>query len=998
MAFIRWKALLIVSLICVCGVARTIAQENGFLFRDIGLSEEFDDRIITLTEKDHAGLLWFVTNDGLYRYDGNETIRFDRNSNPAISHSTITDILADSRDNLWIAGLDGLTRFDLKAWNAVRVKVAAARNPGIREVNIQSLGEGIDGRIYAGTRDGKLYRVANDSLELVTDIAEPFHGQFRLAAIYTITEPYPGELWLATEIGKMIRIRVTGDRFSQPEYFGLPEFEGWGIRDVYFHPSGKSLLNVPQHGLYVFDTHAGTMERLSPAGAKDLGKNGVAFFAPFGRDSTLIFTNRADIGKEKLFVYDFVKDTTTMRLISYPEYMNDNHIDWFENKGNTLLMSLNNLIVQLVPAKHLFKTMLTDAVAINSIRSIYKHPGGRLYVGSYKDRFLSIDEKTGEKIAESNQFVYDILHWNADTLLLSTEGDGLFWYEMNKRKLTPLVLHPARSGLHPPQTYMTTLTRAGRESVWVGTYTGLLLVNPYTHTYEPIKDDVLVQTKILSTVENNGKLWIGTPTGLAEWDKDTDTLHYRISDSPVYCIIRVGAEFWLGTEGKGILILDSDGRIKDTIDNSGGLTNNTVYGLVSEGQHVVAATQNGMSIINRKTKRIRNYSRLDQLPASEFNHRAVFHAGDTVYLGTINGLVRFSVANESTLLNEVSPKDIPLAVTRLTTERSGTGTQHHYAFPYLKENGIVIEASTRYFSIGFGGWSEYTEGLQYFYRLDSQTDWYPLGNRQEIAFVETPPGDYRLELMAQLPDGQQAGAMLQVPLVVKPAFHQTVWFKALVLLAIGLLIWSVFRYREHVMRKEKKMRVKIASDLHDEVGSSLTRIYFQADSLSVKPYPGDGKQLQQIADTSKEALLTMSDMVWSIDSRFDTVKDLVIRMKDYVYKLREELDAVYRFDIHGDYTSRPVSQIIRQNLFLIFKEALTNAIKYGDGSEITIELALERAIRLRVTNRYATGDGRIADQQGGRGMQSMQQRAAKMGGQLSCTAEDGVFQLTLIVT
>ncbi len=997
MASIRWKAPLIVSLICLCGVVAAIAQENGFLFRDIGLPAEFDDRIITLTEKDQAGLLWFVTNDGLYRYDGSETIRFDRNSDPAIPHSTITDILADRGDNLWIAGLDGLTRFDLKTWNAVRMKTGAVKQPGLSEANIQSIGEGIDGRIYAGTRDGKLYQVVDDSLALITDITEQFRGQFRLAAIYTIMEPYPGELWMTTEIGKMIRVRVNEGRFSPPEYFGLPEFEGWGIRDVYFHPSGRCLFNVPQHGLYVFDTHSETMERLSPAVASDLGKNGVAFFAPFKADSVLIFTNRADIGKEKLFVYDFIKDTITMRLISYPEYMRDNHIDWFENKGNTLLMSLNNLIVQLVPANQLFKTMLTDAVAINSIRSIYKHPGGRLYIGSYKDRFVSIDEKTGEKIAESNQFVYDIHHWNADTLLLSTEGDGLFWFEMNKRKLTPLVLRPARSGLHPPQTYMTTLTRTGRESVWVGTYTGLLLVNPYTQTYEPVKDDILAQTKILCTVENNGKLWIGTPAGLAEWNMDTDTLHYRISGSPVYCIIRVGTEFWVGTEGKGIFILDRDGRIQDTIDNSGGLTNNTVYGLVAEGRQVVATTQNGMSIIDRQTNRIRNYSRLDQLPASEFNHRAVFHAGDTVYLGTINGLVRFSLNDETALLNAAPSKDIPLTVTRLTTEHSGTGTQRHYAFPYLKENAIVVEPGTRYFSIGFGGWSEYARGLQYFYRLDNQTDWYPLGSRQEIAFVETPPGDYQLELMARLPDGQQAGATLQVPLTVKPAFHQTVWFKVLVLLAIALLIWSVFRYREHVLQKEKKMRVKIASDLHDEVGSSLTRIYFQADSLSAKQYPGDGRQLQQIADTSKEALLTMSDMVWSIDSRFDTVKDLVIRMKDYVYKLREELDAVYRFDIHGSYTSRPVSQIIRQNLFLIFKEALTNAIKYGDGSEITIELDLEHSIQLRVSNRYSAGNSHMADRQGGRGMQSMQQRAAKMGGRLSCTAEEGVFRLTLVI-
>lgn len=988
------KQLVFFSLLCYALCA--FSQENKFLFRDIELPESFDDRIITLTEKDHAGLLWFVTNSGLYRYDGNEIIRLDRNSSPAIAHSTIADILADRNGNLWIGGLDGLTRFDLKTWRPIRIKTESS----VREANIQAIGEGVDGRIYAGTRDGKLYQVADDRLVLVTDIKKYLGDQFRLTAIYTIREPYPGELWLATEIGKLIRVKVNGDRFSKPEYFGLDEFAGAAIRDVHFHPSGKCVFNVPQRGIYLFDTRTGAMERVIPEGAEDLGKKGMAVFAPFGEDEVLIFTNQADIGKEKLFTYDFRTDTVTMQTVSYPEYLKDNHIDWFENKdNNTLLMSLNNLIVQLVPAKKLFKTMLTDAVAVNSIRSIYKHPGGKLYVGSYKDRFISVDENTGEKTVLSNHFVYDILPWNADTLLLSTEGDGLFWYEINRQRFTPLTLRPHRAGLHPPQNYLTTLARAGRKSVWVGTYTGLLLVDTYAQTYQPIRDDVLAQTKILGTMENDGKLWIGTPAGLVEWDRRTDALTYLTRGEPTYSITAVGTEFWVGTEGRGILILDAYGRVKDTIDNSRGLTNDIVYNIEAEGRHVAAATQNGLSVINRETGRIRNYSRLDQLPASEFNHGSAFHRGDTVYLGTINGLVRFSINEANTRLNAALPEHIPIYVTSLTTESNGDGTRHHYSFPYQRADGIAIEAGTRYFSIGFGGWSEYARELQYYYRLGSQTDWHPLGNRQEIAFVEMPPGDYRLELAARLPDGQQAGSILQVPLVVKPAFYQTIWFKVLVSLIVAAAIWGVFRYREHVLRKEKKMRIKIASDLHDEVGSSLTRIYFQADSLSSDHLPATngGKQLQQIANTSKQALLTMSDMVWSIDSRFDTVEDLVIRMKDYVYKLREELDIAHRFVVQGDYESRALSQIVRQNLFLIFKEALTNAIKYGDGSEVVVELNLEHSIRLTVTNRYSGSNGHIADRQGGQGMQSMQQRAAKMGGAFSYTAEGGVFRLELVI-
>lgn len=981
----------------MCSALYGAAQEGRFLFRDIKLSEEFNGLIITHIEKDNAGLLWFVTTSGLYRYDGNEAIRFDKDSHPAIAYGTITDLHVDQQDNLWIAASDGLTRFDLKNWEMTPIKTDSVGEQGPRKVNVQAVGADADGRIYAGTRNGMLYQVADDSLALIMDISMHLEDRFRLNAIYNVEEPYPGELWLSTEVGKMVRIRMDGSGFAPPEFFGLDEFEGAAINDVYFHASGKCLFNVPQHGLYLLDTHTGSINRLMPDGAEDLARNGLAFFTAFNEDEVLVFTNQADIGKEKLFVYNFQKGATAVQAIPYPEHLKDNHIDWFKNTGGSLLMSLNNHIVQLVPAKRLFTTLLADAVAINSIRSIYKHPGGRLFIGSYKDRFVSIDENTGEKVVEGNQFVYDILHWNADTLLLSTEGDGLLWYEIKRRRLTPLTLRPEQEGGHPPQRYMTTLTRAGRESVWVGTYTGLLLVNPYQKTYRPVRDDLLAQTKIFDVRENGEKWWIATASGLAEWDSRTGSLTYLIDQELIYCITPVGDEFWVGTDGKGVLILNRDGQVRDSISYIDGLTNDVVYSLRAEGQHIIAATQNGLSVIERVGRRIRNYSRLDQLPANEFNHAAAFSQADTVYLGTVNGLVRFSANGAMELENNWLPEQIPIYVTSLTTGQSNNGTQHHYAFPYQNGGDIVIEAGTRYFSIGFGGWGEYARELQYYYRLDNQSDWYRLGSRQEITFVEMPPGDYDLQLTARLPDGQQIGSVLQVPLLVKPAFHQTAGFRVLVMLALVAAVWSIFKYRENMLQKERKMRIKIASDLHDEVGSSLTRIFFQANTLSANqpPEKKEGKQLELIADTSKQALLTMSDMVWSIDSRFDTMKDLVIRMKDYVYRLREELDFDYRFEEVGEVESGKVSQEVRQNLLLIFKEALTNAIKYGDDSGITISLRMVPSIRLEITNQYTEKDRKVADWQGGRGLENMKIRAERIGGMLLLTDENDRFQLTL---
>src|SRR3546814_11882126 len=92
------------------------------------------------------------------------------------------------------------------------------------------------------------------------------------------------------------------------------------------------------------------------------------------------------------------------------------------------------------------------------------------------------------------------------------------------------------------------------------------------------------------------------------------------------------------------------------------------------------------------------------------------------------------------------------------------------------------------------------------------------------------------------------------------------------------LVALVCRYREIQLQKERRLRIKIADDLHDEVGSSLTRIWHQA-SQSI-PVMEQRKPLRAISETSREAIATMSDIVWSIDARFDTLRDLIMRIKE----------------------------------------------------------------------------------------------------------------------
>lgn len=993
---------LITFLFLLCSVLGTFAQNKGFLLHDIKLPDSFSDRVISLAEKDNAGLLWLVANGGLYRYDGNEIIHFNRESDPAIPQKSVNALLTDQQNNMWIGTNNGLIRFDLDAWKATAIRIPNADTTAQPPVlNISCIEQGIDGTIYAGTRDGRLFRVAGDSLVKLLDIHKDYPNRYHDPIVDAICEPYPGEIWVIASTEKLIRIRINNGVYAPAEYLSL-KFDDAVIDNICVHPSGKFLITISEHGIFTYDARTGATRQVHDRNGKDLGKGSDFYADMLSSDEAVFVTNDPAIGKDKLYIYNFLTDTLVEKMLRFPDYMKDNRIKWIRNTKNTLLFSLDSRIMEVTPSASIFRSYLTDATALSSIRSIYRQPGGPLYAGSYKHGFVRIDETTLETETLSPMFVYSILPWNADTLLLATEGDGLFWYEQEANRFSPLIVRSEGKEKRLLGNFLTTLRRVNDHQVLVGAYEGLTLVDPYTKTFLDIGRDHLKTSKILSVAGVNNKWIIGTSHGIVQWNGKTNAVRNFLKDIPgggehypVYGIARVNGQIWMGTHGDGILVADREGNIMDTIDNARGLANNIVYSLLVSGGYVIAGTNTGLSVINTETGSIRNYFRKDRLPSDEFNGAAVFMAGDTVYLGTINGIIQLNT--NSLDLREQPEFRAPIRITSLTSEHDNTGIRHNYSLAYAPDSALIIDPGVRYFSIAFGGLDKSAEQLQYYYRLNDHEEWLPIGQRQEITFVEMPPGDYELQLAALLPDGQWSHSLLHLPLIVKPAFQQTIWFKLLFALGFVAVIWSIFKYRENVQLKEKKLRIKIASDLHDEVGSSLTRIYFQADTLSANPdpLPGDRQQLKTIAATSQDALFTMGDLVWSIDSRFDTLKDLVIRMKDYLYTLRQELNIDSQFNIYGNHDATPLSQIIRQNLFLIFKEALTNAIKHGDGSEILINLDLEHPICLEIKNSYATDNNPIESYQGGQGVKSMRRRAANMNGELAITHKNGIFHLRL---
>jgi signal transduction histidine kinase len=210
-------------------------------------------------------------------------------------------------------------------------------------------------------------------------------------------------------------------------------------------------------------------------------------------------------------------------------------------------------------------------------------------------------------------------------------------------------------------------------------------------------------------------------------------------------------------------------------------------------------------------------------------------------------------------------------------------------------------------------------------------------------------------------------------------------------LLIILMIYMAWRYNANKIRQEQQMRTAIASDLHDEIGSTLTRISINSELLTMGEI-ADKEALETISSDSKKAISSISDIIWSVDARNDNKEDLVLRMKDHAHKMLEDIAEVH-YSVSGLSSTINIPQSLRQNIYLIFKEAVNNIIRHNISPEVWISLENGPAgfvMEVKNTIQHKKGTGYK-----GQGLRNMEMRAKRINASVNVAETDGIFSVTL---
>ena len=276
----------------------------------------------------------------------------------------------------------------------------------------------------------------------------------------------------------------------------------------------------------------------------------------------------------------------------------------------------------------------------------------------------------------------------------------------------------------------------------------------------------------------------------------------------------------------------------------------------------------------------------------------------------------------------------------------------------LQEKNIRLGYGQNYFTVEFAA-PGYAAGntLRYSYKLEGRDrEWIDIGPRNTLEFSNLEPKDYILKVKV-VDAGLQQKAVASLYITIIPPVWQQWWFFAICGFSVGVIFYLIYRYRFDQLLKQQAIRNKIAQDLHDNVGSTLSSISVYSQVARIYQQQGRSKELEQalqkISETSVEMISEMNDIVWTINPRHDSMDTILQRMESFARPLLASKGIQFHFEVDPGVQQLNLEMTKRKNFYLIYKEAVNNALKYAQCSNLWVKVGVRQHHLFLVT----TDDG-----------------------------------------
>jgi two-component sensor histidine kinase len=314
-------------------------------------------------------------------------------------------------------------------------------------------------------------------------------------------------------------------------------------------------------------------------------------------------------------------------------------------------------------------------------------------------------------------------------------------------------------------------------------------------------------------------------------------------------------------------------------------------------------------------------------------------------------------------------------------------------YTICKNGNIELNYNQNYFTFEYVALN-YTQSRlnKYAYKMGGlDKKWNYAGSRRYVSYANLEEGTYVFYVKACNNEGVWNNTPAKFTLVIDPPFWHRWWFYTLFVILSAGSIYSIYWYNMNQLKMRVRLRNKIARDLHDDIGSTLSGInIFTKIALQKlrQNEPGGAELLEKISDRSERTMDALSDIVWSISTKDDRIDNFLVKAREYLTETLEPQGIRYNMQVDEDISYLKLGMERTKEFYLIFKEAICNASKYAHCTLIEIFLTKDKDMyTLTILDNGRGFD--ISKVALGNGLQNMQHRAEKMKAKLTITSRPG---------
>jgi signal transduction histidine kinase/streptogramin lyase len=990
--------------------------------------------------RDSRGFLWFCTADGLSRFDGYVFTNYG--TAQGLPHPYVNDLLETRTGEVWLATNGGLVRFNPRGIPGKGIVYANDAPPDAqpmfsvvmpddsdrraRAVNV--LFEDHNGTIWCGTMKG-LFRLERADKRFTLrpiDIGMP--NQFSEQSIVSdVLEDQQGSLWVASPSG-LYRRWPDGSFARYTIRDGLP---GDYLHDLLMDHAGRLWVATRSPGFFSFtadETHKppivtrafATKEGLPSEWVFQLFESsnrkfwcataaGLAEFFPDGDEHGQHFHSFNE--RNGLAYHD---------ITAVNEDVGGNL--WLGSYAGAMKLARNGFTTydQQDGLDQVFSIFGNRQGGVcfrgqllgDGARSVFE--GAKLdllhpYMGKHVTRYGCFDGQSFTWFLP-DAFRHIDTGWVGEGLTLQTRngewwfgtGAGLYRFAAADnlseiKRARPLAIYDIRNGLASPQVFR--LFEDSRGDMWVssiGVVNGLAHWDRASGTMREVNNAAGLPASKEDLAhafaeDRAGNIWIGFSSGLARYQQGSFAFFTTNEGLPSGGIAQIyldhGGRLWLASARSGLIRVDhaeSERPAFVSYTTAQGLSSDLTSAITEDLKgHIYVATGRGLDELDPASGRVKHYTTAEGLASGSLVAAFCDRFG-TLWFGTTKGLSRFVPLSE----------DVKAAPAILITKMSVAGSlQRVSAFGETEMSLPQMSASQNQVQIDFVGLSFAPgEVLRYQYKLEgADSDWSAPTEQRTVNFANLAPRSYRFLVRAVSSTGNISSAPASVTFTILPPIWRRWWFVSLAVLAVALAVYALFRYRVARLLEVANIRTHIAADLHDDIGSNLTRIAILSEvahSQLGNNSPNVESPLLSIANISRESVASMSDIVWAINPKRDTLLDLTQRMRRFATEIFSPRGIEFQFHAPEVDDDLKLGADVRRDFFLVFKEALNNVVRHSACTSASIDFQVERSwLVLTVRDDGRGFDPEIASE--GQGLLSMTRRARGLGGELQVHSKPG---------